>query len=213
LGQFNVLYIEDDLNLFKHTSDILSDFVKKVYGALNTREAYKIIKDENIDAIVSDIILKDENSLDFLSHLKFKLGVKTPIIITSGFSDINIMLDAIKLNAESYIVKPIKAKSLLNCLYDALLPQMQQKEIKNFYDILKTLTAVTNNKYIEIILFIIKNLDEHNVLNYSYDDTAKYLNVSRSMVIKTFKQLLDNGILIKIQNKKYFFDANKLYVA
>jgi DNA-binding NtrC family response regulator len=210
LGQFNVLYIEDELNLFKHTSNILSDFVKKVYGALNTKEAYNIINNENIDAIISDIMLKDENSLDFLGHMRFNLKLETPIILTSVFSDINIMLDAIKLNAESYIVKPINAKNLLNCLYDTLLPKIQQKEIGHFHNTVKTVTTITNNKQIEVVFFIMKNLDEYSVLNRSYDDVAKHVNVDKNTVGNIFRQLLDNGILVKLQNKKYFFDKNKL---
>jgi DNA-binding NtrC family response regulator len=210
LGQFSVLYIEDELNLFKHTSNILSDFVKKVYGALNTKEAYNIINNENIDAIISDIMLKDENSLDFLRHMRFNLEMETPIILTSVFSNINIMLDAIKLNAESYIVKPINAKNLLNCLYDALLPKIQQEEIKNFHNTVKTVTMLTNNKHMEVVLFIINNLDEYSVLNRSYEDVANHINADKSTVGNIFRQLLDNGILVKLRNKKYFFDKSKL---
>jgi DNA-binding response OmpR family regulator len=210
LGQFNILYIEDELKLFKDISDILGDFVKKVYGALNIKEAHEIIKNENIDAIVSDIMLKDESSLGFLKNLKFELGVKTPIILISVFSNIDLIMEAIKLNAESYIIKPIKAKELLNCLYDALLPKIQQKEIGCFYDIIKTVTTVSSNRQVEVILFIIKNLDENSILNYSYEDVAKNIDASKTTVAKIFKQLLDSGILVKIRNRKYFFDKNKL---
>ncbi|MDR1460433.1 MAG: response regulator [Campylobacteraceae bacterium] len=210
LGQFNVLYIEDELSLFRHISDALSDFVKKIYGALNAKEAYSIIRSENIDAIISDIMLRNENSLGFLRYLRFELGIKTPIIITSVFSDTNTTLDAIKLNAESYIVKPTNMKDLLDCLYDALLPKIQQREIKNFNEIIKTATIATGNKQVETIRFIIKNLDESSVLNYSCEDIAKHVHVDKNAIVKTFKQLLDNNILVKIGNKKYFFDKDRL---
>jgi DNA-binding NtrC family response regulator len=211
LGQFNVLYIEDELSIFKHTSDVLSDFVKRVYGALNANEAYNIIENENIDAIISDIIIKNRNTLAFLKHLRFELGIKTPIIITSVFNDANTTLDAVKLNAESYIVKPIKIKELLDCLYDALLPKIQQQEIKNFHEIIRTVMTTTDNKQIETILFIIKNLDENNILNYSYEDIANYIHANKSAIARIFRQLSNNNILVKIKNKKYFFDKDKLH--
>jgi DNA-binding response OmpR family regulator len=196
--------------LFRHTSDVLSDFVKKVYGALNAKEAYNIIKSESIDAIISDIMLRDENSLGFLRHLRFELGIRIPTIITSVFSDTKIVLDAVRLNAESYIVKPIEIKNLLNCLYDVLLPKIQQREIKNYNEVIKTATATTVNKQMETILFIIKNLDEDSILNYSCVDIAERIHVDKSVIIKIFKQLLNNDILVKIGNNKYFFDREKL---
>ena len=37
-----------------------------------------------------------------------------------------------------------------------------------------------------------------------------HVDVSKPTVIKFFRQLSEKGILIKIQNKKYFFNENNL---
>ena len=136
--------------------------------------------------------------------------MELPSIVTTAFTDTEYLLDAIKLHVDNYIIKPVNIKELLNSLHDVLLPKIQAKEIERSYNIIKTISAVTDSKQVEIIRFIIKNLDHENMLNYSYSEIMEQVDVSKPTVIKLFKQLGDQGILTKIQNKKYLFDETKL---
>src|SRR5574344_830505 len=61
LKNFNILYLEDDVDLLKHTSDVLEDCVNKIDKAANSMEAMNFVLNEKIDVIISDIELKDEN--------------------------------------------------------------------------------------------------------------------------------------------------------
>ena len=210
LGTFNVLYIEDEADLLKHTTSVLEDFVKKIYPVQTIDEALDIIKTEKIDVIIADIHLRYSNGLDFLRTLKHDLEIEMPSIVTTAFSDTEYLLDAIKLHVDNYLIKPVNIKELLNALHDVLLPKIQAKEIERSYNIIKTISAVTDSKQVEIIRFIIKNLDNDNMLNYSYSEIMEQVGVSKPTVIKLFKQLGDQGILTKIQNKKYLFDETKL---
>lgn len=210
LGGFSILYIEDEADLLKHTTSVLEDFVKKIYSVQTIEEALEVIKTEKIDVIVADIHLRYSNGLDFLRTLKYDLEIELPCIVTTAFTDTEYLLDAIKLHVDNYIIKPVNIKELLNSLHDVLLPKIQAKEIERSYNIIKTISAVTDSKQVEIIRFIIKNLDNDNMLNYSYSEIMEQVNVSKPTVIKLFKQLGDQGILTKIQNKKYLFDETKL---
>ena len=210
LGSFTILYIEDEADLLKHTTSVLEDFVKKIYPVQTIDEAFEIIKNEKIDVIIADIHLKYSNGLDFLRTVKNDLEMELPSIVTTAFTDTEYLLDAIKLHVDNYIIKPVNIKELLNSLHDVLLPKIQAKEIERSYNIIKTISAVTDSKQVEIIRFIIKNLDHENMLNYSYSEIMEQVDVSKPTVIKLFKQLGDQGILTKIQNKKYLFDETKL---
>jgi response regulator RpfG family c-di-GMP phosphodiesterase len=210
LGSFTILYIEDEADLLKHTTSVLEDFVKKIYPVQTIEEALEIIKTEKIDVIVADIHLKYSNGLDFLRTLKHDLEIELPSIVTTAFTDTEYLLDAIKLHVDNYLIKPVNIKELLNSLHDVLLPKIQAKEIERSYNIIKTISAVTDSKQVEIIRFIIKNLDNDNMLNYSYSEIMEQVDVSKPTVIKLFKQLGDQGILTKIQNKKYLFDETQL---
>ncbi len=210
LGSFKILYLEDEADLLKHTTAVLEDFVKKIYPVQSIEEAMKIIKTKKIDVIICDIHLKHSNGLDFLRTLQEEMEQDIPSIVTTAFTDTEYLLDAIKLHVDNYIIKPVNIKELLNALHDVLLPKIQAKEIERSYNIIKTISAVTDSKQVEIIRFIIKNLDSENMLNFSYSEIMEQVDVSKPTVIKLFKQLGDQGILTKIQNKKYLFDESKL---
>lgn len=212
LSSFTVLYIEDEIDLLKHTTSIIEDFVKTVYSAQTTKEAFEIIKTKKIDVIISDILIKDENGIEFLRKLKNEFKLEIPAILTTAFTDTDYLLDAIKLKIENYLIKPVNVKELLNSLHDVLLPRIQQKEIEQNYNIIKTISIITDNKQVEIIKFIIKNLDENSMLNYSYSDIMEKIDVSKPTIIKLFKQLSDFGILVKIKNRNYQFNENRLTI-
>jgi len=209
LGRFNILYLEDEIDLLKHTTDVLVDFVHHIYPVQTCQEAMEIIQTKKVDVIVSDILLKNGNGIEFLQELKAK-GYDMPAILTTAYTDTEYLLEAIKLKVENYIVKPINIKELLNSLHDVLLPKIQSREIHRSYNIIKTISAVTDGKQVELIRFIIKNLDDDNILNYSYADIMERVDVSKPTVIKLFKQLSDLGILTKVQNGKYRFDECEL---
>ncbi|WP_331774770.1 response regulator [Sulfurospirillum sp. 1612] len=210
LGNFNVLYLEDEPELLKHTFSALEDFVGTIFPVPTCEEALKVLKTNKVDIIIADINLKYENGIEFLRSLKYEHGYEIPAILTTAFTDTEYLLDAIKLKIDDYIVKPISIKDLLNSIHDTLLPKMQQKEIERSYNMIKTISAIIDGKQIELIKFIIKNLDHDNMFNYSYGDIMEKVDVSKPTVIKVFRQLAEKEILVKIQNKKYFFDENKL---
>lgn len=210
LGSFNILYIEDEADLLKHTTAVLEDFTKNIFAVQNSADALEILKKQHVDVIISDILLKNESGIDFLRHLKYELGYTIPSILTTAHTDTEHLLDAIKLKVENYIVKPINIKELLNSLHDVLIPKIQRKEIERSYNVIKTISAVTDGKQVDMIRFIIKNLDEESMFNYSYSDIMEVIDVSKPTVIKLFKQLSDQEILTKIQNGKYYFDESKL---
>ncbi len=210
LNEFNILYIEDEEDLLKHTTSVLEDFAKNIYSVQTTKEALEIIQRHRIDVIISDILLKNENGIEFLKYLKDELDIKIPAILTTAHTDTEHLLEAIKIRVEDYIIKPINIKELLNSLHDVLMPKIQQKEIERSYNIIKTISAVTDGKQVDLIRFIIKNLDSQNILNYSYSEIMERVDISKPTVIKLFKSLSDQGILTKIQNGKYYFDETKL---
>ena len=209
LKNFNVLYLEDDENLLRHTSDILEDFVGELYSVKTTIEAMNIILEKNIDVIISDILLENENGINFLKYIKSK-DILIPAILTTAHTDTNYLIESIKLKVENYLLKPINIDELLNSLYDVILPKIQEKEIKKNSNIIKTIGAITDSKQVEIIKYIFNNLDENNNFFGSYSEIMEQFSISKPTLIKLFKDLADKNILIKISHKTYQFDEKSL---
>lgn len=208
LHNFNVLYLEDDESLLKHTSDVLEDFVNNIYAVKTSKEALDVLLNKKVDVIISDILLKDENGIDFLKHIKNK-NINIPTILTTAHTDTNYLLEAIKLKVENYIVKPINLKELLNTLHEVLLPIIQEKEIRN-NNVIKTISAITDSKQVEIVKFIINSLDNENLFVASYTDIMEKFSISKPTLIKLFKDLAEKNILVKVQHKTYRFNESAL---
>ena len=209
LHEFNILYLEDDENLLKHTKDILEDFVANIYGVKNTIDAMKILLEKKVDVIISDILLENENGINFLKYIKSK-DILIPAILTTAHTDTNYLIESIKLKVENYLLKPINIDELLNSLYDVILPKIQEKEIKKNSNIIKTIGAITDSKQVEIIKYIFNNLDENNNFFGSYSEIMEQFSISKPTLIKLFKDLADKNILIKISHKTYQFDEKSL---
>ena len=209
LHEFNILYLEDDENLLKHTKDILEDFVNNIYAVKTISEALDILLNKKVDVIISDILLKDENGIDFLKHIKNK-NINIPTILTTAHTDTQYLLDAIRLKVENYIVKPINIKELLNSLHDILLPIVQKKEIQKNNNLIKTISAITDGKQVAIIKYILNNLDNENLFTASYTDIMDSFSISKPTLIKLFKELAEKNILVKVQHKTYRFNEKTL---
>jgi len=151
LNEFNILYLEDDDSLLNQTRDMLSDFVKNVFAVKSSEEAMLVIKNKKVDVIVSDILLENENGIDFLRKLKEDNEISIPTILTTAHTDTKYLLDAIKLKVENYIVKPINLKELLNTLHDIVLPMMQEQEIRKNSNIFKTFPETPVSKQVKVI--------------------------------------------------------------
>ena len=209
LQNFNILYIEDDVDLLKHTKDVLVDFVNEIYAVKTSLEAMNILLNKKVDVIICDILLKDENGIDFLKHIKNK-NINIPTILTTAHTDTQYLLDAIKLKVENYIIKPVNIKELLDSLHDILLPIVQQKELQKNNNVIKTISAITDGKQVAIIKYIINNLNNENTFSASYSDIMDIFAISKPTLIKLFKELSEKNILVKIQHKTYRFNEQSL---
>jgi DNA-binding NtrC family response regulator len=209
LHEFNILYLEDDENLLKHTRDILEDFVNNIYAVKTISEALDVLLNKKVDVIISDILLKDENGIDFLKHIKNK-NINIPTILTTAHTDTQYLLEAIRLKVENYIIKPINIKELLNSLHDILLPIVQKKEIQKNNNLIKTISAITDGKQVAIIKYILNNLDNENLFIASYTDIMDSFSISKPTLIKLFKELAEKNILVKVQHKTYRFNEQAL---
>lgn len=210
LNNFNVLYLEDDKSLLTHTKDILDDFVQNVYAVNTSKEALEVLEKQKVDIIISDILLENENGIDFLRELKEIKDINIPTILTTAHTDTKYLLDAIKLKVENYIVKPINIKELLNTLHDILYPIIQRQEIKKHSNVIKTISAISDGKQVEVIKYIISNLNEKNEVVTSYSDIMEKISISKPTLIKLFKELSEKKILTKTAHKTYKFNEDEL---
>ncbi|PHS39866.1 MAG: response regulator [Sulfurovum sp.] len=210
LHNFNILYLEDDVELLKQTKDVLDDFMQEVFAVSSIKEAMKVLENEHIDVILSDILLKDENGIDFLKSLKESTYIDIPTVFITAHTETSYLLEAIKLKVENYIVKPINLKELLNTIHDIVLPINQHKEAQKSNNLIKIISEVTDGKQVEVIKYIMLHLDESNEIHTSYSEIMSHIDISKPTLVKLFKKLSEKNILINTSHKVYKFHQDSL---
>ncbi len=79
------------------------------------------LESENVDLILSDLRLPDRDGIDLLKWLG-EHSLHIPLIIMTGYADIQSAVQAMKLGACDYIAKPVNPDELLKKMDDAFLP-------------------------------------------------------------------------------------------
>lgn len=203
LKQARILYVEDEEDVLKITSLVLEDYAKKLHIARNGEEALEILKHEKIDLVITDILMPKMSGIDLLRHMRELYGESISTIITTAHTETSYLLEAINLGVDGYVLKPIDVEELLRAMEKAILPKIQANELASQNLLISAISVFVGGKKIEIIKYLLDNCDHESMFHGSYEDIIAALNVSKPTVVKTFKQLIDTGLLTRVKNKLY----------
>ncbi|MBF0523629.1 MAG: sigma-54-dependent Fis family transcriptional regulator [Deltaproteobacteria bacterium] len=85
--------------------------LRNVEGCDNGREAIELIKQKCYDIVLLDLIMPEVNGLEVLKAVK-PLRPSTEFIILSAMDDVPMAVQAIRLGAYDYLLKPIEGERL-----------------------------------------------------------------------------------------------------
>jgi len=200
LQLISILYVEDDDIVRVQTEKILNKLFKKVYVAVDGQEGLDLYTKhiENIDIIITDINMPKISGLDMVNKIN-KMTKSIPTIVTSAHSDSSYLLQAIDVNIDKYITKPIQIKELTVTIVDLVL---KYKRINNIENLAKDLVHKTT-----------KNDKENDELNSEVEilrNQNRYLNSIVDNMVINFK-IDKNGKITEVSNKfKTFFGYKKI---
>ena len=203
IKKIKVLYVEDEEDILKFASMVLEDYVDKLFIARNGKEALEILKQEDIDLIITDILMPKLNGIDLIREIKKNPLWDIAVIVATAHTETQYLLDCIELKVDGYILKPIDVEELLKTILKAVLPKFQANELQAKNILLNAISVFVGGKKIEIIKYLIENSDSENIFYGSYEDIVQELSVSKPTVVKTFRLLIDTGLLIRLKNKIY----------
>lgn len=204
LSKLTILYAEDDSDTAHLTSMVLEDYVGRLLVAKNGQEALRLFKLHKVDLVITDILMPKMSGIELINAIRISsTHPDVPVVITTAHTETKYLLDAIRLRVDGYILKPINIEELLHALNKAILPFLQADEIASKNLLINAISTFVGGKKIAIIQFLLAHCDEDNIFYGSYEDIIAHLSVSKPTIVKTFKQLIDTGILIKIKNKVY----------
>ena len=125
--QPSILIIEDDSSLLLTYTALLEDQFR-IYTAESGEKGLQRFKQEDINIILLDLRLPDMDGMEVLRRAKL-MDDNVDVIVITGNSSIRTAVDAIKLGAYDYIVKPFENDEVLSLLWRTLERQHLVREV------------------------------------------------------------------------------------
>jgi DNA-binding response OmpR family regulator len=195
---FSILYVEDDEGIRDINFSMFKRIFKEAYEAQDGEIGYQLYKKHKPDIIVTDIKMPNMSGLELAKKIR-KNDEETRIIITTAFNDEKYLIEAIELNLERYLVKPLTKRNLFPALEKAI-SHIQKRVIlsKDFYFDLKSSLFYFESSIIKMtkkeLLFLallVKNGDKI----ITYEEIEEEVWGHEQMSIKSLRTTI--GILRK----------------
>lgn len=129
ISDLKLLFVEDDGFLQKTISDYLRKRGMKVHTASNSMEAIELLSTEPVDLILTDIIMPGMDGIDLLRYVKKRMP-DLPVIIITSSREIHYSIEALRANANDYILKPIPMEELATRIALTFMKAEAQKREK-----------------------------------------------------------------------------------
>ena len=115
LKQFDVLYIEGDIKAQENLIPILESNFNDLYIASNGFEAVSIFDQymDKIDLVIVDIDIDTISGLDVANVIK-QANQDIKVIVLSDVSNTEYFVEAIRINVDSFLLKPFDDTSLID---------------------------------------------------------------------------------------------------
>ena len=114
-----VLVVDDDPFIRATTGTILRSRGFKILQAGNGLEGLDMFRVHSPDLLIVDLKMPVMNGLELLSRLS-DATPRTPVLVISGAGGLDEAIDALRLGAWDYLVKPIVAPTVLHAVDKAL---------------------------------------------------------------------------------------------
>jgi two-component system LytT family response regulator len=205
MHQLKAILIDDELPSLQNLQHKLKEFCPDVNVVATTQkpeEAIQLIEHHRPDVIFLDIEMPRMNGFKMLEEIKEK---KFDIVFTTAYN--HYAIDAIRISAFDYLVKPIAVKDLQNSV--ARLLKTQHKQIPEKLDILRQNLAdsrsqndkisIVTNEGVEFfeISQIIRIESSSNYSKIHFKD-GKVLLVTK--LLKDFEEILTPYRFYRIHN-------------
>jgi len=123
-----VLVVDDEISICEIVCAYLGKNGYTVFQALSAEKAIEIIKEKEIDLVLSDIKMPGMSGVELLKWVK-EFNSFLPVIITTGFPTLDTAVEALKLGAYDYLTKPFHLEEIREKVSRAL--QTRQLEEDN----------------------------------------------------------------------------------
>ena len=126
-----LLIIDDERSIRNTLREILADEGHEVEIAENGKQGLEMAQAKAFDLIFSDIKMPEMDGIEVLKALKEgEEAIDTPIVMISGHGDVETAVQALKLGAYDFLLKPLDLNRILITTKNALESKSLKQETK-----------------------------------------------------------------------------------
>ncbi|MCL4456687.1 MAG: sigma-54 dependent transcriptional regulator [Nitrospirae bacterium] len=127
----NKVLVVDDQQILRITlTEILEESGFSVTAVAGGRKAIEVFKNERPSAVLLDLKMPDMDGIETMQELK-KIDADVPVILVTAHGDIETAVEAIKMGAYDFIVKPPKFDRLMLTLKRAIEKLELKRKVEN----------------------------------------------------------------------------------
>src|SRR5258708_10434724 len=124
-----IFVVDDDVKFRKFIHETLSAEGFSVDHGSSGQETLDACSKESYDLLLLDVKLPDMSGKDVLKALHEKYP-STDVMIVTGYQDINLVVELLKLGAKEYLTKPIEPEDLIGRVRSTLRAHTAEQRLK-----------------------------------------------------------------------------------
>lgn len=123
-----VLIVDDDIGMRTALFEVLKRKNYKIQTAENGRDAIKALENGSFSVVITDVNMPHAGGVEVLKAVK-RISPLTPVIMITAFGTIENAVEAMKIGASDYILKPFSAEVLDSVIKKTIAPPANKSGI------------------------------------------------------------------------------------
>ncbi len=112
MSEPKILVVDDEQLILDSLARDLASEGYHVSCTDNGRDAIKLLENEYQDLVITDLMMPEMDGIELLKETKL-VSPETNVIIFTGYGDMTSAIDALRLGADDYLLKPCDTEELL----------------------------------------------------------------------------------------------------
>lgn len=208
ISKNHILIVDDHDEMRKYIQNLLHGYV--CYHAQDGIEALELLKQRNIDYIITDYMMPNMDGYQFIKEIKNQ-HITTPILMLTARGDINDKLNVLRLGIDDYLTKPFNKNELIIRINNALINNNEKEK----FALSEQLHKHTSNY--EAFLMSLKDFIsiECNKPEFGIENIVTEFAISKSSLYRKIKSstgLTPNEFIseIKLQKARVMIELNQV---
>ena len=119
MKDYKLLLVDDDPFILEGIGEDLESNGYQVTRASSGETAFDLLESTPFDMVITDLVMDNTDGIQVLKKTK-ELNSETQVIILTGFGDMDSAIEALRSQADDFLLKPCESQEMLfrirNCL-------------------------------------------------------------------------------------------------